>query len=101
MGGTGIDRFLYDRDCFWGVPWSVGAGLAEAAGFNFLTSSVAQALYVESIWLLVPFFVLFGIWKKMDKGVAPLAAVGKHLFQIWMIIVPLALLSAGVGWWLF
>jgi len=97
--GTGLDRFLYDRDCFGGLPWSVGAGLGEGAGFNFLTSSVAKTLYVEGIWLLAPFFVLFGAWKQMDKGVSPVAAVGKHLFQIGMVVLPLALLSAGIGWW--
>ncbi len=95
--GTGIDRFLYDRDCFNGTAWTAGAGFQEGAGVYFLISSVAKTLYIEGAYLLIPYFLLVARWAQHNRQYG-IPAILKLLMRVFLMALPAAILCAAALW---
>ncbi len=94
--GTGLDRFLYDRDMFNGIAWTVGAGFQEGAAWNIFLSTVAITLYIDGFILLPPYFYLYSKWKCEAQQYTTIGAIGQLLFRVFVLCFGLAALLAGL-----
>jgi hypothetical protein len=98
--GRGWDRFLYDRDAFGGAAWTPGAGIQPGAGIGFLTSSVAETLYLDGLFLVPPLLYWFATWLREGaaaRGERDLPSAGLLALRYLGAVFLLALPSAGVA----